>query len=120
MLSTLMKTFWPTLLTVKTIPNPVQLLKLQKLFNMSFAPFDTTVMLNFEIFTCQQDFIPMILMIFNNYDVGFTNVVEAMGSGTESQKFMNDHNMEVVILNMIIIQTGILMALCIQECRLQG
>ena len=90
--------------------------KAAKVHAMSSAPFDTTLMLDFDSFPCQKRFAEPLLEAFNegNADIGFTNVIDKMRYLTDSRHFLAEHNSAVVVLNMTSIRTRVLLALYIQ------
>ena len=99
---------------------PSSITKATKVHAMSSAPFDTTIMLDFDSFPCLQDFALPLLEIFDNSDIGFTNVANVMEKVTDSRHFQAKHNSAIVILNMKSIRTRVLLALYLQAFHRQG
>eukprot|EP00984_Skeletonema_dohrnii_P020017 scaffold9681_cov103-Skeletonema_dohrnii-CCMP3373.AAC.10 len=87
-----------------------------KVHAMSSAPFDTTLMLDFDSFPCQKRFAEPLLEAFNkgDADIGITNVIDEMRYITDSRHFLAEHSSAVVVLNMTSIRTRVLLALYIQ------
>jgi hypothetical protein len=85
-----------------------------KVHAMSSAPFDTTLMLDFDSLPCHKDFIEPLLKVFSksNADIGLTNVVK--NKEKDARHFLIEHNSAVVMLNMTSIRTRVLLSLYIQ------
>lgn len=86
-----------------------------KVHAMSAAPFDTTLMLDFDSLPCHKDFTEPLLDAFSksNADIGFTSSVN-MYSIMDDRHFLVEHNSAVVMLNMTSIRTRVLLSLYIQ------
>ena len=83
---------------------------------MSSAPFDVTIMLDFDSFPCQRDLEPL-LDGFNkdaDADIGVSNIFNSMEYLTDSKYFLGEHNSAVVVLNMTSIRTRLMLALYTQ------
>ena len=75
---------------------------------MSSAPFDVTIMLDFDSFPCQRDLEPL-LDGFNkdaDADIGVSNIFNSMEYLTDSKYFLGEHNSAVVVLNMTVFALG--------------
>ena len=94
--------------------------KATKVHTMSSAPFDTTLMIDFDSFPCQKRFAEPLLEAFKkvNADIGLINEIDEMRYITDSRHFLAEHNSAVVILNMTSIRTRVLLALYIQAFHL--
>jgi hypothetical protein len=101
---------WQTQTTALTVN------KATKVHAMASAPFDTTLMLDFDSFPCQTRFAEPLLETFNKgeADTGLTNVIDRMQYLTDSRHFLVEHNSAVVVLNMTSLRTRVLLALYIQ------
>jgi len=86
-----------------------------KVHAMSAAPFDTTLMLDFDSLPCHKDFTEPLLDAFSksNADIGFTSSVN-MYSIMDDRNFLVEHNSAVVMLNMTSIRTRVLLSLYVQ------
>jgi hypothetical protein len=87
-----------------------------KVHAMSSAPFDRTLMLDFDSFPCHTRFAEPLLEAFNkgDADIGFTNVVNSMANIPDNRHFLAEHNSAIVMLNMTSTRTRVLLALYIQ------
>ena len=96
------------------------MIKATKVHVMSSAPFDKTIMLDFDSFPCHSDFALPLLEAFGSADIGFTNIVDQMASVRDSRHFLGEHNSALVVLNMKSTRTRVLMALYIQAFHRAG
>ena len=86
---------------------------------MASAPFDTTIMLDFDSVPCQPDFAVPLLETFADSDVGFTVTLSEMFNVTGNQQYLVERNSAVMFLNMNSIRTRLLLSLYIQAFHIQ-
>ena len=88
-----------------------------KVHVMSSAPFDRTIMLDFDSFPCHTRFAEPLLEAFNkgDADIAFTDrSPRTMANIPDNRHFLAEHNSAIVMLNMTSTRTRVLLALYIQ------